>query len=72
MNSLILKNGNTRVLSREQKKLIINLYGGSPPNKGEVVIEYKTEKEGLALARKYKALADNPLIQLKITFKKLT
>jgi hypothetical protein len=68
----MLKNGNTRALPKKIKDLMVYLYNGNPPNKGEVVIEYRTEAEGLRLAKKYKALADNPSIQLKITFKKLT
>ena len=37
-----------------------------------VVIEFKTQSEGLKLAKRFKRLAENPAMQLNVTFKDIS
>lgn len=69
MNSLLLKSGMTRKIKEQQ---VAELMALGCINKGVVVIEFKTDEEGIRLAKLYKRLAQNPSINLKVTFKKLT
>lgn len=83
--SLILKSGITSKLTESECYRIIRRYQNEfwdaddnvtfytdPPNKCVVVIEFKIDEEGIRLAKLYKRLAQNPSINLKVTFKKLT
>jgi len=37
----------------------------------DLIVEFKTEAEGVKLAKLYKKLADNPTVRLNIVFKKI-
>lgn len=66
--SLTTKTSLTRVL---KEKDIAEMMYVEPIHKGNVIIKFKTDAEGLRLAKKYKRLAENPSIQMNVTFLKV-
>jgi hypothetical protein len=66
--SLITKRGLTRTLTQA---CVAKLMYVGPINNGNITIEFKTEAEGVRLAKKYSRLASNPSIQMNVTFKKI-
>lgn len=65
---LTTKTGLTRAL--KERDVAEMMYIG-PIHNGDVVVKFKTDVEGLRLAKKYKKLADNPSIQMNVTFMKV-
>jgi hypothetical protein len=70
---LLTKTGLTTALSYTKKNIgiFLNQCDATPDNKGNVTVKFKTDAEGLRLAKKYKKLADNPYIQMNVTFLKV-
>lgn len=66
--SLCTKTGLTRALTQSQ---VAELMYIGPVHKGDIIVEFKTDSEGVKLAKKYARLAKNPSIQLNVTFKKI-
>lgn len=65
--SLLTKTGLTTVITE------VNLTRLFEANKsyGNIIVEFKTDKEGVRLANKYRRLANNPSIEMNVTFKKI-
>ena len=66
--SLLTKAGSTRVL--KESEIARMMYKGIV-HKGDIVVKFKTDAEGLRLAKKYAKLANNPSIQMNVTFMKV-
>ena len=66
--SLCTKTGLTRVLTEKQTADMMAI---GELHRGNVLIKFKTEKEGYILARKYIRLAKNPSIKLTVKFEKI-
>lgn len=59
-------------LNTTQLRTIGNKFSRSIPDCNfEIVVEFKTEAEGVRLAKLYKRLADNPKVNLNVIFKKI-
>ena len=67
-NSLLTKADSTRALKKSE---IARMMYKGVVHKGDIVVKFKTDAEGLRLAKKYKRLADNPSIQMNVTFLKV-
>ncbi len=71
-NSIVNKSGNTANLSQaEVKKCMEHKDEGYFSCIADVIIEYRTDKEGIKLANKFKKLAQIPNVKLNIIFKKI-
>lgn len=71
-NSIVNKSGNTVNLSQaEVKKCMEHKDEGYFSCIAGVIIEYRTEKEGIKLANRFKKLAQIPNVRLNIIFKKI-
>jgi hypothetical protein len=81
---LLTKTGLTTTLTNSEVNRIIKkfqveiwdaddnvTYKTLPNNKGIVIVKFKTEAQGLRLAKKYKKLCDNPSIKMNVTFIKI-
>lgn len=67
--SLLLKSGkSTRTLTESETSELMAI---GVIHKGFITIKFKTEKEGLIKANKFKRLARNPSIQLNVKFEKI-
>lgn len=77
-SSLCTKTGATRKLKDSEITRLNYFYEGNPLLSkyncllsGEIIIEFKTDKEGYKLAKSFKKLIENPQANLKVTFKKI-
>lgn len=70
--SIMTKNGKgaKRLTISEAKKLILKAQRNGRAN-GNIIVEFKTEKEGLKIAKSFANLCANPLIAINVTFKKI-
>lgn len=70
MSSLVtnIKTGNTKSLTQSQVAKMMSI---GVIHKGIVTIKFKTNSEGLRLAKKYAKLAKNPSIALTVKFEKI-
>lgn len=71
--SIMLKNGNTKNITQKEAKLLFEqVEKGDFLGKIDVLIEFKTEKQGMKLAKQFSRLADNPAVQLNVQFQKIS
>lgn len=70
--SIVSKNGNTKKLTQKEAKLLFEkVEKGEFLGEINVEIEFKTDAQGLKIAKRFNRLADNPAVKLSVTFKKI-
>lgn len=67
-NSLLLKNNSTRAISQYDVARMMSI---EPLHSANLIIEFRTDAEGIKLANKFKKLCQNPSIKLNVKFKKI-
>lgn len=71
--SIMLKSGSTKNLTKKEAEILFKqVEKGDFIGNIDVEIEFKTESEGLEIAKTFKSLAQNPLVKLNVTFKRKT
>ena len=67
--NIMLKSGkSTRKLNEAETAELMDI---GVIHKGFIIIKFKTDKEGIAKANKFKRLAENPSMQLNVKFEKI-
>lgn len=71
--SFLTKTGKVKRLTNKEAAILFSEIGdGDYQGVIDVEIEFKTEKQGLALAKKFQNLAANPAVKINVKFINLT